>query len=397
MLIIPKPTVQAQESRVPRKPVRPDHPDRRGRLLAKASSEAPGLDAVVICDSKDILYLTGAGEGLSWLVVANGSTFSTSRHMLIRQAREAAPDCEIILTCRHSTDRPDVELFVVSELARRGLRVVGIDPARILADSYLRFTRHAAAAGIEVLPVSGAVSSLRAVKDSVEIDCTRRCVEIAEAAFLGLIQDGAAALVGRSERDISIELESRMLALGADRQGFPETGLIVASGPHSSSAHHTPGPRRVSVGEPLLIDWGAELSGYRSDLTRTLFPGHPPEFAIHAYPVVEKAQHAAASKLRAGRTMGEPDLAARLAITSAGYSEFHYGVGHGVGLAIHEAPWLRANSEEIQEADMITTIEPGIYLGETGGIRIENVYRITEQGCECFGELPSSLESMILS
>ena len=375
----------------------PDHDGRRRRLLGSVAKQAVRLDAVLVCESKDILYLTGVSEGLSWFVVANPLGFGTSRHMLIKQAREAAPDCEIILTCKRSTDRPDVELFIVSELSRRGLRSIGIDPSRILADSYLRLLRHAETAGIEVISLPGAVASLRAVKDSFEIDRTRRCVAIAEAAFRGLTEGGAASVVGRTEREISVELEARMIALGADRQGFPETGLIVASGPHSSSAHHTPGFRRVSRGEPLLIDWGAELSGYRSDLTRTLFPGYPPDFAIHAYPVVEKAQLNAAAKLRAGNTMGDADLAARRVVTAAGYTEFDYGVGHGVGLAIHESPWLRADSEDILECNMVTTIEPGVYLGETGGIRIENIYRITEQGCERFGDLPNSLESMILA
>lgn len=376
---------------------RPDHPGRRRRLLERTSAAYGQLDAVIVCDSKDVLYLTGVGEGLSWFVVADRSSFGASRHMLIRQAREAAPDCEIILTCERSTERPDVELFVVSELLRRKLRVVGIDPTRILADSYLRFVSHAENAGIQVVAVPGAVAPLRAVKDSIELERTRRCVAIAETAFRGLIEAGATSVVGRTEREIAIELEARLLALGADRQGFPETGLIVASGPHSSSAHHTPGLRRVAIGEPLLIDWGAELSGYRSDLTRTLFPGHPPDFAIQAYPVVEMAVHDAAAKLSAGRIMGDADLAARQAIVSAGYPEFYYGVGHGVGLAIHESPWLRADSEEILESNMVTTIEPGIYLGETGGIRIENIYRITPQGSERFGDLPFTLESMILA
>jgi Xaa-Pro dipeptidase len=366
-------------------------------LVGHASKALAKLDAVLVCDAKDILYLTGVDEGLSWFIVADRESFGISRQMLIRQAREAAPDCEILLPSERSTERPDVELFIVSELVRRELHVVGIDPSRILADSYLRLIRHAGNAGIEVVSTPGAVASLRAVKDSLELERTRRCVVIAEVAFRGLIAGGAASVVGRTERDIAIELEARMIALGADRQGFPETGMIVASGPHSSSAHHTPGLRRVVIGEPLLIDWGAELAGYRSDLTRTLFPGHPPDFAIQAYPAVEKALRDAAAKLRAGSSMGSPDFAARQAITSAGYPEFHYGVGHGVGLAIHEGPWLRADSEEILETDMVTTIEPGVYLGDTGGIRIENIYRITPQGSERLGDLPSTLESMILA
>ncbi len=397
MLIIPQPTAPVHESPPLRKSDAHDHADRRERLLARARAASPGLEAVVVCCPKDILYLTGVSEGLSWLIVSNAGGFGLSRHMLIRQAREAAPDCEILLACGRSTERPDVELFVISELARRGIGHIGLDPGRIVAESYLRVTCHADAAGIGVEPVSGQVAALRAVKDPLEIDRTRRCVSIAEKAFRELIHGGAAALVGRTERDIAIELESRMLALGADRQGFPETGIIVASGPNSSSAHHTPGPRRVSTGEPLLIDWGAELAGYRSDLTRTLFLAHPPEFAVRAYPVVEKAQQAAAARLRAGIAMGEADQAARMTILKAGYPEFDYGVGHGVGLAIHEAPWLRADSEEILETDMVTTLEPGVYLGEAGGIRIENIYRVTPHGCERLGDLPTSLEAMILS
>jgi Xaa-Pro aminopeptidase len=182
-----------------------------------------------------------------------------------------------------------------------------------------------------------------------------------------------------------------MWALGADRQGFPETGIIVASGPNSAKPHHAPGHRRVAAGEALLIDWGAEVSGYRSDLTRTVFPGSVPGFALQAYPIVEQALQRAAGRLRAGAAMGEIDRAARETITDAGYTEFHYGVGHGVGLAIHEAPWLRANSTDLCEPGMLTTIEPGIYLPDIGGIRIENLYQITRDGSECLGNLPTDL------
>ena len=241
------------------------------------------------------------------------------------------------------------------------------------------------------------LASLRAVKDSHELALTRRCVRIAEQAFSDLIQQGAAALVGRSERDLADELETRMWALGADRQGFPETGIIVACGPNSACPHHTPGPRRVAAGEALLFDWGAEFAGYRSDITRTVFPGSVPDFARQAYPIVEQALHRAAAKLRPGAAMGDVDRAARETVTDAGYPEFHYGVGHGLGLAIHEAPWLRAHSTARCATDMLTTIEPGIYLPDVGGIRIENVYLVTDDGNECLGELPTALEMMVIA
>lgn len=187
-----------------------------------------------------------------------------------------------------------------------------------------------------------------------------------------------------------------MIALGADRQGFPDTGIIVASGPNSASAHHCPGGRRVMPGEPLLIDWGAEVDGYRSDMTRTLFIGSLPGFARKAYPVVEAALVAAADRLRAGVDMGEIDRLARDTVSDAGFTEFHYGVGHGIGLAIHEAPWLRAHSKDLLEEGMITTVEPGIYIPGEGGIRIERIFAISDSGAEGLDQLPTAMEQMVI-
>lgn len=376
-------------------PSTPDFLLRRRRALGR-SRQIAEIDALVICDPLDIHYLTGTRHGISWLVLSDHATFAISRHMLISEVRAEAVDCEILLASSTSTERPELEQFVIGELARRNLGITAIDPSRLAAQSYFRLTRHAATFGIGLECVPEALASLRSVKDPSELALTRRCVNIAERAMGGLLAQGASWLIGRSERELADELESRMWALGADRQGFPETGIIVASGPNSASAHHTPGHRRVAAGEALLIDWGAEVSGYRSDLTRTVFPRSVPEFAIHAYPVVEQALHRAASQLRAGASMGEIDRAARETVTNAGYTEFHYGVGHGVGLAIHEAPWLRAHSDDSCEADMLTTIEPGIYLEGTGGIRIENLYQITRDGCESLGNLPTDLASMII-
>lgn len=370
----------------------PDFRQRRKRAL---DGNHPG-DALILCDPLDIQYLTGSHHGISWLVVQENSSFAVSRHMLVSEVRAEAVDCDILLASASSTERPELEQFVVAELVRRGIDTVIIDPARLSAQSYLRLTRHAADSGIRLKDHPEILAGVRAVKDPAEINLTRQCVRIAEQAFTELLAQGASSLVGRTERDLANELETRMWALGATRQGFPETGIIVASGPNSAKPHHTPGQRRISAGEALLIDWGAEISGYRSDLTRTVFPGGVPDFALQAYPVVEQALQRAAGRLRAGAAMGEIDRAARETITDAGYTEFHYGVGHGVGLAIHEAPWLRAGSTEPCEAGMLTTIEPGIYLPGIGGIRIENLYQVTRGGCECLGKLPVDIGSMVL-
>jgi Xaa-Pro aminopeptidase len=370
----------------------PDFRQRRKRAL---DGNHPG-DALILCDPLDIQYLTGSHHGISWLVVQENSSFAVSRHMLVSEVRAEAVDCDILLASASSTERPELEQFVVAELVRRGIDTVTIDPAKLSAQSYLRLTRHAADSGIRLTDHPEILAGVRAVKDPAEITLTRQCVRIAEQAFTELLAQGASSLIGRTERDLANELETRMWALGATRQGFPETGIIVASGPNSAKPHHTPGQRRIAAGEALLIDWGAEVSGYRSDLTRTVFPVAVPDFALQAYPVVEQALQRAAGRLRAGAAMGEIDRAARETITDAGYTEFHYGVGHGVGLAIHEAPWLRAGSTEPCEAGMLTTIEPGIYLPGIGGIRIENLYQVTRGGCECLGKLPVDLGSMVL-
>jgi Xaa-Pro aminopeptidase len=374
----------------------PDYPGRRQRALERMRAAHDHADALVICDPLDIQYLTGTRHGISWLVVSTAGCFAVSRHMLISEVREQAVDCEILLACGRSTERPDMEAFVLDEVSRRRLGSVLIDPSRIAAQSYLHLARHAGDNDIQLTCEPEFLACQRGVKDAAELELVRRCVNIAEAAFEGLVAAGSANLIGRTEREIADELESRMWALGADRQGFPETGIIVASGPHSASAHHSPGDRRVRSGEPLLIDWGAEVTGYRSDMTRTIFPESVPSFALQAYPVVERALLRAAAQLRPGASMGEIDRIARSTVTDAGYTEFHYGVGHGVGLAIHETPWLRANSEELCEKEMITTIEPGIYLPKLGGIRIENLYRLATGGSECLCSLPTDLDSMVI-
>jgi len=375
----------------------PDFHQRRTRALAACRSIHDRADAVVLCDPHDIHYLTGSRHCISWLVLHPGTPIALSRHMLVREARAEAPDCEILLASARSTERPDIEQFIIGELAKRGHHAVVVDSAKLTAQSYLGILRHAAAAGIEIHDIPNLLAGVRAVKDAFEIALTRQCVRIAQLAFADLIAGGARALIGRTEKELSNDLEARMWARGADCQGFPETGVIVASGPNSASPHHTPGTRRIVAGEALLIDWGAELAGYRSDLTRTIFPGSVAEFAVHAYPVVARALLHASQHLRPGAAMGEIDRAARDTITGAGYAEFHYGVGHGFGLAIHEAPWLRAHSTEICEIDMLTTIEPGIYLPDIGGIRIENDYLITADGNECLCDLPTDLASMIIA
>jgi len=377
-------------------PHAPDFKKRRTLTWLSALAQEPSLKAMVLCDPKDILYLTGVREGIFWLVIGEGEIFAASRHMLIQEVRSEAPDCEVLLASDQYTPFADYEQFLISELLRRGLGVAGFLPAKTSAQGYLKLT-NSAPPELVFKPLPDVISPLRSIKDEGELALTRRCVAIAEEAFAQMLNNGARAWIGRTEREIASELETRMCALGADRQGFPGTGIIIASGPNSASAHHQPGRRRILSGDTVLLDWGAERNSYRSDLTRTVFIETVPEFARRGYALVEQSLFHAEKGLRAGASTGEIDRIAREALTAHGYSEFYYGVGHGVGLDIHEAPWLRMDGRDTLEENMLTTLEPGIYLPEIGGIRIENMYRIKQGGSERLGSLPTGLEHMVLS
>jgi len=370
---------------------------RRKQLIESCKRQFPHGDSVLVADATDIHYLTGVSEGISWLIVSEQTTVAISRHMLIREVSSIISDCEVLLPVARSTDSADLEKYVVGQLRMRSLSNPVLDPSRISAASWLRLADACAENRISLEAAPRIVTRLRSVKDAWEMKAIRRCIEMAENSLQKLLGQGASGWIGRSEREIAVELERIMIDFGADRQGFPGTGIIVASGPNSASAHHQPGSRRIQLGDPVLIDWGAEWSGYRSDMTRTFFMRTVPDYAIAAYPMVVQAMHEAVSHLQPGKSLDAVDQAARNTIISVGYEEFHYGVGHGVGLDIHEEPWIRSHSHESFLAGMVTTIEPGIYLHGVGGIRIENMYHLHENGAENLCSLPISLEAMILS
>ena len=243
-------------------------------------------------------------------------------------------------------------------------------------------------------PVEGLISALRVVKDPRELKTMRKAVRIAQQAFAELIARGAKGLVGRTERQIAAELDYHMRLAGADRPAF-ET--IVASGPNGSNCHYRPGDRRLKAGEALLVDWGASVEGYCSDLTRVVFMGTiSPELA-EVYEVVARAQAAGIAACRPGSACKTPDAAARKVIESAGYAkQFVHGLGHGIGREVHEAPGLARGQKKRLRAGMVVTVEPGIYLPGTGGVRLEDDVLITPGGCRQLSSVPKALDRVVL-
>jgi Xaa-Pro aminopeptidase len=231
--------------------------------------------------------------------------------------------------------------------------------------------------GLELVPRRGLVEELRSVKDEAELEAVRNAAALTSEAYARFAEE---RFVGRTERDLAWRLEELFHELGAEAPAF-ET--IVAAGPNGARPHARPSNREVGAGETVVIDSGAKLDGYCADCTRTFATGSLPERLSEAYEVCLEAQLAGLQAVRAGATGVEADGAARDVIDDAGFGDaFGHGLGHGVGLDVHEAPRLSRESSDTLVLDQVVTVEPGIYLEGLGGIRIEDLVIVGENGAE---------------
>jgi Xaa-Pro aminopeptidase len=233
------------------------------------------------------------------------------------------------------------------------------------------------AGGLALVPRRGLVEALRAVKDEGELDATRRAGEITSEAYARFAEE---RFVGRTERDLAWRLDELFHELGAHAPAF-ET--IVASGPNGARPHARPTDREIGAGETVVIDAGAMVAGYCADCTRTFATGPLPDELNDAYAACLEGQLAGLEAVRAGVTGVDADAAAREKIEAAGLGEkFGHGLGHGVGLEVHEAPRLSRESTDTLAAGNVVTVEPGVYLESLGGIRIEDLVIVTEDGAD---------------
>lgn len=228
-----------------------------------------------------------------------------------------------------------------------------------------------------LVPVENLVEELRLVKDEEEVRLLRQAAELADRGFEHLLE---IIRPGRTEREISLELEFFLRRQGAEKAGFD---FIVASGPRGSLPHGVASDRPIGRGELVTIDFGCFYGGYTSDITRTVAVGAPAGEWREIYEVVRQAQEAGVAAVRPGLTGGEVDAVAREVIAQAGFAErFGHGLGHGVGREIHEGPRLRRNGTDVLRPGMVVTVEPGVYLPGQGGVRIEDMVLVTETGGE---------------
>jgi Xaa-Pro aminopeptidase len=239
---------------------------------------------------------------------------------------------------------------------------------------------------VELVAAGDPVEELRAVKEPEEIGRIRAASQLADAGFRQIMAEG---LVGRTEAAVADSLERAMSAHGATGPSFPS---IVAAGPHGALPHAHPRDVEISAGELVVIDWGAVLDGYCSDCTRTLATGELGDESHAVYQLVLEAQLAGLGAVRPGVSGRDADGTARAVIDAGGHAEhFGHGLGHGVGLEVHEAPRLSQRSDSVLARGNMVTVEPGVYLPGRLGVRIEDLVAVTESGCEILTGVPKEL------
>lgn len=239
--------------------------------------------------------------------------------------------------------------------------------------------------GAELLPTTGVLAGIRAVKDEGELAAIRRAARITDNVYERLAQE---AVVGRTEAEVAWWFEQALREEGAEAPAF---GAIVASGPNAALPHHHPGDRRIGPGETVVVDAGAQVGGYCSDCTRTFATGPLPDELQEAYALCRSAQETALAAVRAGAAASELDGIARTRIEESGLAPVLHGLGHGVGLEVHEQPVLRPTSTDTLAARNVVTVEPGVYLAGRGGVRIEDLVVVGENGPEVLSAFTKDL------
>ncbi len=344
--------------------------DRLEALLAESE-----LDLMLVTDLTNVNYLSGFGG-------TNGACV-------------CGPDTRLFFTDFRYTERAEAEVDEwevitlqtdwLAGLAERLSGKVGFEDDHVSVRTLQRL-REKLDADTEAVPAGGKVEKLRRVKDAGELSSIAAAAELADDVWRWSLERG---LAGRTEREVARAAEARIRELGAD----PSFPAIVAAGRNGALPHAESGEREIGKGELVVFDMGAKLDGYCSDGTRTFATGEPGEEARAVYEVVREAQAAALDAVTAGVSGKEVDAVARRIIDEAGHGDrFGHGLGHGVGLEVHEGPGLSHRSEDVLGAGEVVTVEPGIYLPGELGVRIEDLVIVTEQGCRNLSGLPKELQ-----
>jgi Xaa-Pro aminopeptidase len=351
-----------------------------------------GVDALLISNPVNVTYLTGFTGDASYLIVGRSRQLLVTDGRFTEQLADECPGLELHVRPPTTTTPPEL----AKVLAGLGFKTVGFESKHVTV-AMLEMWRELAKT-LDWKPQPGLVEAMRAIKDADEIGQIREAIAIAERAyamFRAMIEPAA------TERDLCDALEMYVRKAGGTGTSFPS---IVAAGARSTLAHAPPTRATVASADWLLVDWGAAGAYYKSDLTRLLItrrswfrptkarPTDPKLAKVYA--AVLTAQERAIAAIRPGVVAKVVDAAARAALADAGYEKaFTHGLGHGIGLQVHEAPDLRASSTDVLQPGMVVTVEPGVYLPGWGGVRIEDDIVVTPAGCERLTTLPRDFAS----
>jgi Xaa-Pro aminopeptidase len=335
---------------------------RLGRIRGRM--RAYGVDLLLLTRPSAVTYVTGFMGQDSWAVLTARQVLLLTDSRYLQQAEKECPTARII------ERRSAITAAAAAAAGQAGVSTMAVDPSISLADwnAVRRQVR------IRVKTMPDPVAEVRKVKDPAEIHCIQKAGSIARRALTLALAD---LRPGVTENAMAGLLDYHFRRLG----GVPAFDTIVAFGSNASRPHHRPTSRRLRSRDTVLIDFGARYRGYCSDITRSFAVGEPPPLFLKAFEAVRRAQQSAIRAIEPGATLAEVDAAARRVIQEAGLPVYGHGTGHGIGLDIHEGPFLRPGAHDVLEAGMVLTVEPAVYLPGRYGVRLEDDVLVTTEGC----------------
>lgn len=343
------------------------HPERLRRL--RTVMKARGVDAFLVTSPYNRRYLSDFSAEDVGITESSGSLLILPHEAILLtdgryelQAKTDAPGWHVVI---YKKGLPSALKDILAGLS---IKKMAYEPAYLSIKKYSQTQK--ALGSVELAPLEDSLEGMRAIKGKEELEVIAKAIACAESVFEMIYQR---LRPGITEKEVAWWLIEGLSAI-SDGPSFPP---IVASGPNSALPHAVPTEKVIQEGEPVIIDMGAKVDGYCSDMTRTVFLGEPNKKIKEIYSTVRKAQLAAISSIKEGMTSRDADAAARDVIRDAGFGDyFSHSLGHGIGLAVHEAPVLSYRSRKTLKSRMVTTVEPGIYIPEVGGVRLEQMVLI---------------------
>lgn len=345
-------------------------------LKLRAEMERLNLDAILIEESKNKRYISGFTGTAGSIIITKEKNILFTDFRYTQQAKNQTEDFEIVEISRTNP--------ITNFLKEMDMKRVGFEDDKMSFSTYSNYKE--ALSSTEMVPLKGLMLDLRAIKDEKELEVIRQASKIADNGFkyiLGFIKPGM------KESDVALELEFFMRKQGATGVSFD---FIVASGKRSSMPHGVASDKVIELGDFVTIDFGCVYNGYCSDMTRTIVVGKANEKQKEIYNIVLEAQLKVIEAAKANMSGIELDNIARQYIIEKGYGDkFGHGLGHGIGLDVHELPNVNTLGEKLLKPNMVISDEPGIYIEDFGGVRIEDLLIITEDGCEVLNSSPKEL------